>query len=125
MTKEEKKTNSSWSIEDLIALTDEVQNSSVDFRGKEFNFHFCELVEEEEPKMGALPEGATEEEKMEHYSKVGNNRIVHMIEKANKKQPANASIMAENWGMLPTSLRYKISNHIMGVESSESENFTI
>ena len=48
-----------------------------------------------------------------------------MIEKANKKQPANASIMAENWGMLPTSLRYKISNHIMGVESSESENFTI
>ena len=114
-----------WSIEELIALTDEVQNSSVDFRGKEFNFHFCELVEEEEPKMGALPEGATEEEKMEHYSKVGNNRIVHMIEKANKKQPANASIMAENWGMLPTSLRYKISNYIMGVESSDGENFTI
>ena len=123
MTKEEKQT--AWSIEELIALTDEVQNASVDYRGKDFDFHFCELVEEEEPKMGAIPEDADDDEKMAHYSKIGNQRIVAMIEKANKKQPANASIMAENWGMLPTSLRYKISNHIMGVESTETENFTI
>ena len=49
MTKEEKQT--AWSIEELIALTDEVQNASVDYRGKDFDFHFCELVEEEEPKI--------------------------------------------------------------------------
>ena len=124
MTKEEKK-QAAWSIEDLIALTDEVQNGTVDYRGKDFNFQFCELVEEEEPKMGALPEGSDENDKMAFYSKIGNQRIVAMIEKANKKQPAKANIMTENWGMLPTSLRYKISNYIMGVESSDGENFTI
>ena len=83
MTKEEKQT--AWSIEELIALTDEVQNASVDYRGKDFDFHFCELVEEEEPKMGAIPEDADDDEKMAHYSKIGNQRIVAMIEKANKK----------------------------------------
>ena len=124
MTKEEKK-QAAWSIEDLIALTDEVQNGTVDYRGKDFNFQFCELVEEEEPKIGALPEGSDESDKMAFYSKIGNQRIVAMIEKANKKQPAKANIMTENWGMLPTSLRYKISNYIMGVESSDGENFTI
>ena len=124
MTKEEKKQNA-WSIEDLIALTDEVQKGTVDYRGKDFNFQFCELVEEEEPKIGALPEGSDESDKMAFYSKIGNQRIVAMIEKANKKQPAKANIMLENWGMLPTSLRYKISNYIMGVESSDGENFTI
>jgi|TARA_R100001143_G_C3356663_1_gene132817 hypothetical protein len=124
MTKEEKK-QAAWSIEDLIALTDEVQNGTVDYRGKDFNFQFCELVEEEEPKIGALPEGSDESDKMAFYSKIGNQRIVAMIEKANKKQPAKANIMLENWGMLPTSLRYKISNYIMGVESSDGENFTI
>jgi len=61
---------------------------------------------------------------MLRYAEIGNNRILAMIEKANKKQPAKASVMKENWPMLPTSLRYKISNHIMGVESSDSENFT-
>ena len=124
MTKEEKK-QAAWSIEDLIALTDEVQNGTVDYRGKDFNFQFCELVEEEDPKIGALPEGSDESDKMAFYSKIGNQRIVAMIEKANKKQPAKANIMLENWGMLPTSLRYKISNYIMGVESSDGENFTI
>ena len=62
---------------------------------------------------------------MAFYSKIGNQRIVAMIEKANKKAPADATIFEENWGMLPTSLRYKISNYIMGVESSDGENFTI
>ena len=75
--------------------------------------------------MTGVDERLSEEEKMEKYAKIGNERILTMIEKANKKQPANASIMKENWGMLPTSLRYKISNHIMGVESSDSENFTL
>lgn len=123
MTKKEEQ--STWSIEELIALTDEVQKGSVDYRGKDFSFHFCELVEAEEPKMSSIAEGASEDEKMEHYSKIGNQRIVAMIEKANSKQPAKATIMKENWGMLPTSLRYKISNFIMGIESSESENFTL
>tara|TARA_R110002020_G_scaffold9593_3_gene37620 strand:+ start:5738 stop:6109 length:372 start_codon:yes stop_codon:yes gene_type:complete len=123
MTKEEQV--ETWNIEELIALTDEVQYGTVDYRGKDFSFQFCELVEAEEPKMIAVDDGLSEEEKMERYAKIGNDRITAMIEKANKKQPAKANIMKENWGMLPTSLRYKISNHIMGVESSDSENFTL
>jgi hypothetical protein len=121
MTEEEKQ--STWSIEELIAFTEEVQLGTVEYRGKDFSFQFCELVEAEEPKMKSLPDNLSEDEKMERYTEIGNNRIVAMIEKANKKQPAKATIMSENWGMLPTSLRYKISNFIMGIESSDSENF--
>ena len=123
MTKKEEQ--STWSIEELIAFTEEVQQGKVDYRGKEFTFQFCELVEAEEPKMAGVDDGLDEEEKMLRYAEIGNNRILAMIEKANKKQPAKASVMKENWPMLPTSLRYKISNHIMGVESSDSENFTL
>ena len=75
--------------------------------------------------MGGIDDNLSEDEKMERYAKIGNDRIIAMIEKANKKQPAKATLMKENWGMLPTSLRYKISNYIMGVESSDSENFTL
>ena len=124
MTKEEEK-QSTWSIEELIAFTEEVQEGTVEYRGKDFSFQFCELVEAEEPKMGGIDDNLSEDEKMERYAKIGNDRIIAMIEKANKKQPAKATLMKENWGMLPTSLRYKISNHIMGVESSDSENFTL
>ena len=42
MTKEEKQP--AWSIEELIALTDEVQNASVDYRGKDFDFHFLYIL---------------------------------------------------------------------------------
>lgn len=125
MTKDSEEVKSTWSIEELIALTDEVQNGTVDYRGKEVTFQFCELVESEEPKIVGLKGDAGEDEKMAYYSKIGNQRIVSMIEKANKKQPAKATIMKENWPMLPTSLRYKISNHIMGIESSDDENFTL
>ena len=125
MTKEEEK-QSTWSIEELIAFTEEVQTGTVEYRGKDFSFQFCELVEAEEPKIGGISDDKlSEDEKMEKYAKIGNDRILAMIEKANKKQPAKATLMTENWGMLPTSLRYKISNHIMGVESSDSENFTL
>ena len=39
-----------WTIDELVALTDKVQTEELDFRGKKFSFHFCELVESEEPK---------------------------------------------------------------------------
>ena len=39
-----------WTIEELVALTDKVQNGTVEFRGKPFEFQFCELSEKEEPK---------------------------------------------------------------------------
>ena len=39
-----------WTIEELVALADEVQNGEVEYRGKTVNFQFCELTEAEDPK---------------------------------------------------------------------------
>ena len=118
-------TDSVWTIEELVAITDEVQESSIEFRGKPFNFQFCELSEEEEPKFDMIPESASEKEKQDWYTKVGNQRIVAMIEKANDKNPKSATISSENWSKLPTTLRYSIAAEIMGVEGNLRENFTL
>jgi hypothetical protein len=40
----------SWSMDELVALTDEVQNGEVEFRGKTVTFQFCELAEKENLK---------------------------------------------------------------------------
>ena len=50
-----------WTLDDLVALTDEVQQGAIDFRGKLFKYQFCELVEKEEPKFKPLDERASEE----------------------------------------------------------------
>ena len=39
-----------WSMDELVALTDEVQKEQVEYRGKVVEFQFCELTEKEEPK---------------------------------------------------------------------------
>ena len=44
MTEEEIKeieTMDEWTLDDLVALTDEVQQAELTFRGKLFKFHFC------------------------------------------------------------------------------------
>ena len=58
----------SWSMEDLIALTDEVQTAELDYKGKVVNIQWCELIESEEPSMGLPSEGSSEEEKNESVS---------------------------------------------------------
>jgi len=59
---EEEETTDLWSMDDLIALTDEVQQGEVDFRGKLVKYQFCELVEKEEPKFKPVPDTASEEQ---------------------------------------------------------------
>jgi hypothetical protein len=112
-----------WTMEDLVALTDEVQAGEIEFRGKVLNFQFCELVEKEEPKFRPLSDRASEEEKMAYYTEIGGNRILAMLEKANEKAPDGPAISKDNWKLLPTTLRYQISNQIMGVEQESRENF--
>ena len=114
-----------WSIEDLIAMTDTVQQGTVEYRKKVLKFQYCELVEAEEPKIKSLKDNAKDADKQDYYQKLGNERICKMIEKANKKQPESASLYKESWMLLPTTLKFKISNHIMGIESEGTENFTI
>ena len=123
--KEEEETTEMWSMDDLIALTDEVQQAETDFRGKSVKYQFCELVEKEEPKFKPVADTASEEDKMAMYTELGGKRILAMLEKANEKNPDEPCITKDHWGLLPTTLRYQISNEIMGVEQESRENFPL
>ena len=121
----EKNMKETWSMEDLVALTDEVQTDEIDYRGKIVKFQFCELTESEEPKFKNLGPDITEDEKMAVYQELGSERCLRMILKANEKNPDGATLEKEHWSVLPTTLRYSIANKIMGVEGAVKENFTI
>ena len=120
MTEEKKEI---WSMEELVALTDEVQIDEVIFREGVVEFQFCELTESEEPKLLSVPEELSEEEKMGMYQEIGSKRVLKMIQKANKKNPEGPAIMDEHWGLLPTTLRYAIANKILGVEEIAQTSF--
>jgi|TARA_R110002110_G_scaffold361941_2_gene571608 hypothetical protein len=106
-----------WSMDDLIALTDEIQSEDLDYKGKSITVQWCELVESEEPKMMIPDDGQTEEEKNAYYSELANKKILKMIEKANEKNSEGTFINEEVWSKLPTSLKYKISAKVMGTEN--------
>jgi hypothetical protein len=122
MSKEEKEI---WTIESLVALTDEVQMEEVDYRGKILNVQFCELTEEEEPTGSFKDDFETEEERMTYYQELGTLRVLKMIEKANEKVPENKILESESWSKLPTTLRYAIANTIMAINTEVRENFTM
>ena len=109
MTKSE-----TWNIDDLIALTETVQTGEVDYQGKKLFFQYCELTEGEEPKLELPPEDATEDEKNAVYQKVGLSRIRTMVSKANKKNPDGATITDENWDKIPSTVRWGLSQAILG-----------
>jgi hypothetical protein len=122
---EEKESTEMWSMDDLISLTDEVQEGSIEYRGKLVKYQFCELVEKEEPKFKPVPDSASEETKMAMYTEIGAKRILAMLEKANEKNPDGPCITKDHWSLLPTTLRYQISNDIMGIEQESRENFPL
>ena len=109
-----------WSMDDLIALTDEVQSEDLDYKGKSITIQWCELVESEEPKMIIPDDDQSEEDKNAYYSELANKKIIRMIEKANGKNPDGAFISAEMWVKLPTSLKYRISAKVMGTDTEVS-----
>jgi len=109
-----------WSMEDLIALTDEVQTETVEYKGKNVTIQWCELVESEEPKMVIPDESAPEEEKNAYYSSLANEKVLRMIAKANEKNPEGSAIEKEVWSKLPTTLKYKISAKVMGTETESN-----
>lgn len=129
MTEEEIKTEeeatSTWTMDDFVALTDEVQKGEIEFRGKVVKYQFCELIEKEEPKFKPVSDRASEEEKMAYYTDIGAKRILAMLEKANEKNPDGDQITKDHWSLLPTTLRYQISNDIMGIEQESRENFQL
>ena len=107
-------TENVWSIDELVALTDTVQTGETEYNGKKLVFQYCELTEAEEPKVSFPNAGASEEEQNEVYKQIGEARIVAMIEKANVKNPEGASVSEENWSKLPSTIRWGISNTVLG-----------
>ena len=116
-------TEEKWSIEELIALVEEVQSGEITYLNKVFPFQWCELTEAEEPKVSFLSPTATDAKKAEWYSKVGNERIVAMLEKANAKNPDGASVTSKTWHKLPATLRYSMTSHILNVKEGTEANF--
>ena len=115
--------DSVWTIEELVALTDEIQTVEMEFRGRPFRIQFCELVEGEEPKLLPLDAGASEEAQSEWYQKVGSERILKMIGKASEKDPKSVEITAEQYSALPSTLRYQIISKVLNLESTVKEDF--
>ena len=106
----------SWSMEDLIALTDTIQSESLEYKGKSISLQWCELVEAEEPKMAIPADDTPEDEKNEYYTQLASEKIQKMIEKANGKNPEGAFLTADVWSKLPTTLKYKVSAKVMGTD---------
>ena len=112
-----------WTMDELVALTDEVQEEEVEYRDGTVKFQFCELTEKEEPKFTGVSDDLPEEEKMEMFQEIGAQRVMKMLLKANEKNPEGPVLTEEQWPLLPTTLRYAISNKILGVEELARENF--
>ena len=60
-----------WSIDELVSLTDEVQEKEIEFREKLVKFQWCELAESEEPKVLMVDDKMPDEEKNEKYMAIG------------------------------------------------------
>ena len=113
-----------WSIEELIAMTDTVQNKDIEWQGKNLNVQWCELTEEEEPKMLLPADDMPTEEANEYYREIASARVMRMVNKGNEKNPEGITITEENWGKMPTTLRWAISSTILGTnEEANTKDF--
>ena len=108
-----------WSIEELVQLTETVQEGEFDYKGKSIKFQWCELSESEEPKFLTELDNMSEEEKNAHFMEVGKLRSMSMIKKAEDKNPDGPKLSSA-WNKLPSTLKYQITNVMMGVSDEES-----
>jgi len=109
--------NEFWNIDELVALTDRVQTSEVEYSEKKLKIQYCELTEGEEPKLDLPSSDASEEEQNKAYQKIGQQRILAMIMKANKKNPEGATVTDENWNKLPSTIRWGLSQTVLSGDS--------
>ena len=115
---EEKKQMDVWSIEELIAMTDTVQSKDIEWQGKILKIQYCELTEEEEPKMLLPDDDLPSEEQNEYYREIASQRVARMITKANGKNPEGTTLSDDNWAQMPTTLRWAISGVVLGTTQS-------
>ena len=103
-----------WSMDELLSLTETVQEIEVEYGEKFLKIQWCELTEAEEPKMVMPDESLPEEEKTKLYVEMAADRVKAMLTKANEKQPEGKIINVDDWDKLPTNLRYNIQNQVLG-----------
>jgi len=103
-----------WSMDDLLSITDTVQEEEVEYNEKFLKLHWCELTESEEPKVTLPADDLPEEEKTKMYVEMAAARVKAMIAKADEKNPDDKSLRIEEWDKIPTTLRYAIQNKILG-----------
>jgi len=116
----EEKETQYWSIEELAELTEQVQEAELEYKGKMIKFQWCELSEAEEPKMVMVDDNMSEEEKNQHYMEMGRERTFTMMSKADNKNPDGPSLISV-WDKIPSSLKYQITNVMLGVSSDPNE----
>jgi len=113
-----------WTIDELVSLTTDVQTANINYRGKDLNFQFCELEEQEEPKLKWLSEDASDDDRAVWAAEIGTERVKLMIDKANTLNPDGTTVTGESWKSLPATLRYQITAEILQVESDAEASVT-
>jgi len=103
-----------WSMDELLSITEKVQETEIEYANKYLKIQWCELTESEEPKMIMPDDSLPEEEKTKIYVEMAADRVKTMMSKANEKNPEGIVIKLEDWDKLPTNLRYNIQNKILG-----------
>jgi len=121
--KEEKQKGDFWTIDELVALTENVQKAEIEFNGRPLNIQWCELTEAEEPKMSVPSEDTPEEDKNQHYAEIASKRMLAMMLKANDRNPEGKTIDEESWTKLPTTLRWNISNTVLSAKKDLNRDF--
>ena len=73
------------------------------------------MTESEEPKSLSIDETLSEKERNEEFLDLARQRTMAMMKKAQEKQPDEKVLSAEVFEKLPTSLKFLVSNKILGV----------
>ena len=109
---EEEKTY--WTMEDIVSITETVQEAELEYNGKYLKLQWCELTEAEEPKLVIPSDDIPEEEKTKLYIEMAADRTKKAISKADKKNPEGAQLDINEWEKIPTTLRFAIQNKVLG-----------
>ena len=112
-----------WTIDELKALTSEVQTSDIKYKGKTLVIQWCELTEAEEPRMKLPDDDLPEDEKTVFYTEIGTAKVMAMVNKANNLNPEGITIDKESWEHLPSMLRYNISTVVLGAGEKVNTDF--
>ena len=87
-----------WSMDELLSLTEKVQEVEVEYGEKFLKIQWCELTEAEEPKMVMPDESLPEEEKTKIYVDMAADRVKAMMSKAMDKNPEGSVINIDESG---------------------------